>query len=97
MRADAYFAIGKTHLVCQDYARVTAPSEPVLAAVSDGCSGSVGAGIYGLSRDRAKRTCACPARGCRLTWDQSSDTVPSHYRDGDATNGPCEGAGQPCQ
>jgi len=39
--ADAYFALGKSHTVCQDYAAVTQgyPQE-VRIAVSDGCSSS---------------------------------------------------------
>lgn len=45
MHADSYFTIGKTHKVCQDYARVTdsetvSTSKPFVLAVSDGCSGS---------------------------------------------------------
>jgi len=42
--ADAYFALGKSHTVCQDYAGVaTVPDsqgKTVMAAVSDGCSSS---------------------------------------------------------
>lgn len=38
MNADAYFTIGKTHTVCQDYAIGIA--SPCMAVLSDGCSSS---------------------------------------------------------
>ena len=38
--ADAYFAIGKAHAVCQDYARTGHVSGRLFAIVSDGCSSS---------------------------------------------------------
>ena len=40
MNADAYFAMGKTHTVCQDYAGVRYIEGGVRVAVSDGCSSS---------------------------------------------------------
>lgn len=38
--ADAYFALGKSHTVCQDYAATGKVDGTVLAAVADGCSSS---------------------------------------------------------
>jgi hypothetical protein len=41
MHADSFFAIGKAHKVCQDYAEVSSDSRGnLLAALSDGCSSS---------------------------------------------------------
>lgn len=40
MEADAYFAMGKSHTVCQDYAGVKGTGVGVRVAVSDGCSSS---------------------------------------------------------
>jgi hypothetical protein len=40
MEADAYFAMGKSHTVCQDYAGVRGTEVGVRVAVSDGCSSS---------------------------------------------------------
>ncbi len=42
IHADTVYAIGKTHTVCQDYARVWHDEKTgsVVAALSDGCSGS---------------------------------------------------------
>ena len=41
MEADAYFAMGKSHVVCQDYAAVgTRPQGGAIVALSDGCSSS---------------------------------------------------------
>ena len=40
MEADAYFAMGKSHTVCQDYAGVLRSRVGVRVAVSDGCSSS---------------------------------------------------------
>lgn len=40
MEADAYFALGKAHTVCQDYAGVQKDGVGVRIAVSDGCSSS---------------------------------------------------------
>ena len=40
MKADAYFEIGATHLVCQDYALAFANNEYAYAIVSDGCTSS---------------------------------------------------------
>jgi len=41
IQADAYFALGKTHTICQDYATVLQESDDVASiALSDGCSSS---------------------------------------------------------
>jgi len=41
MNADSFFAIGTSHLVCQDYARTgVCRSDDLFAVVSDGCSSS---------------------------------------------------------
>lgn len=40
MEVDAYFALGKSHTVCQDYAGVQGTGMGVRVAVSDGCSSS---------------------------------------------------------
>jgi len=56
MQADAYFAIGQSHLVCEDYARAgLAKSGAGFAVVSDGCSSStdtdVGARLIALATE----------------------------------------------
>jgi hypothetical protein len=40
MKADSYFEIGATHLVCQDYALAYADDEFAYAIISDGCTSS---------------------------------------------------------
>lgn len=40
MHADAYFARGRTHAVCQDYALTWFEGETIYAALADGCSSS---------------------------------------------------------
>ena len=40
MKADAYFEIGATHLICQDYAVAFANDDYAYAIVSDGCTSS---------------------------------------------------------
>jgi hypothetical protein len=40
LQADSYFALGKTHTVCQDYAAIQQEVGGVALAVSDGCSSS---------------------------------------------------------
>jgi hypothetical protein len=40
MHADAHFAIGKTHKVCEDYALAGQANDHAFAIVSDGCSSS---------------------------------------------------------
>lgn len=40
LQADSYFALGKTHTVCQDYAAIQQEIGGVALAVSDGCSSS---------------------------------------------------------
>jgi len=59
-RADCAYFIGKTHLVCQDYARVGDTVDTVYAIVSDGCSSSpdtdCGARIMTLE---AEKICKC--------------------------------------
>lgn len=40
MHADSFFTQGKSHKICQDYARHVAFSDVAVAALSDGCSGS---------------------------------------------------------
>jgi hypothetical protein len=40
LQADSYFALGKTHTVCQDYAAIQQDFGGVALAVSDGCSSS---------------------------------------------------------
>ena len=42
MTSDSFFAIGKAHTVCEDYARdgKIPDTERVFAIVSDGCSSS---------------------------------------------------------
>lgn len=63
MNADSFFSIGKTHRVCQDYARHGTvsggklyPVDPVFAIVSDGCSScpdtDVGARMLTLAATR---------------------------------------------
>lgn len=40
MKADSYFEIGSTHLVCQDYAITYASDDIAYAIISDGCTSS---------------------------------------------------------
>lgn len=40
LHVDSYFAMGKTHTVCQDYAATLNSCDTVVLAVSDGCSSS---------------------------------------------------------
>ena len=40
LHVDSYFAMGKTHTVCQDYAATLNNEDNVVLAVSDGCSSS---------------------------------------------------------
>lgn len=40
IQTDSYFALGKTHTVCQDYAATHNENGSVVLAVSDGCSSS---------------------------------------------------------
>jgi hypothetical protein len=40
IHTDSYFALGKTHIVCQDYAATHNQDGKVVLAVSDGCSSS---------------------------------------------------------
>ncbi|KKN66623.1 hypothetical protein LCGC14_0469580 [marine sediment metagenome] len=40
MNVDAYFTIGKTHEVCEDYALCSCAGDNNFAVLSDGCSGS---------------------------------------------------------
>ena len=57
MTADAYFAIGRTHDVCQDYALASDDVPKTWALVSDGCSSSpasdIGARLLGRAAAHA--------------------------------------------
>jgi len=59
MEADAYFAMGKSHTVCQDYAGVKGTGVGVRVAVSDGCSSSPDTDFG--SRFLVKATLSSPA------------------------------------
>lgn len=63
--ADGYFAIGKTHTVCQDYVRCgTLPEGRSYAIVSDGCSSSkdtdIGARVLVLAAESYIQQAAIP-------------------------------------
>lgn len=49
--SDAYFCIGKTHILCQDYAEATED----FAIISDGCSSAIDSHIGSLLLTRAAR------------------------------------------